>query len=106
MAEKVSRNHYSDFVAHMIRFYISCPDGIPVQGHTRAEVNNWIAAQAVFADLDAEEARLLTDIYRRKNLPFPEAVKLCAKVHCVKENEAWKLVTRVNARIARVRGLV
>lgn len=99
-------NHYVSYVEHMIRFYITCPDRLTIEGHTNAEVNNWMAVQAVWADLEPEEQRLLTDIYRRKTMVFRDAVKLCATTHNVTEGEAWKLLDRVRKRIARMRGLI
>jgi len=100
------RTCYTEYVAHMIRFYIASPESIDVQGHTQAEVKNWMAVQAVFADMDPEDQRLLTDIFRRKSLQFPDAVRVCAIVHERKENDAWKLIAMTNTKIARMRGLI
>lgn len=110
-----SRNHYDLFVAHMIRFYITCPDGFTVENNPdmtrddqhKQQINytNWLAVQRVWCDLDPEEQRLLTDIYRRK-MAFPEAVKLCATTHNIPEADAWKMVYRVGSLIARSRGLI
>ena len=106
MSQNMTRNHYTDFVKHSIRFYITCPDQLDVAGHTAAEVNNWIAVQTVFADLEPEERRFVTDVYRRNKVDFVEAVRTCCKTHEMSENDAWKLLSSVVARIARVRGLV
>lgn len=113
---RTPRNHYTDFVTHAIRFYITCPDGFMVKNapemdrddvrKQRINYANWQSVQDVWCGLEAEEQRLLTDVYRRKTIPFPEAVKICAKVHGVTESDAWKLITRVNGMIARARGLI
>lgn len=106
MAEKTSRNYYTDYVSHMIRFYISRPDGIQVREYSCAEVNNWHAVHAVFSDLDKEEAQLLTDVYRVIAMPFSGAVSMCAYIHDMTENEVWKLIAHTNKRIAERRGLI
>lgn len=117
MAEaRTPRNHYTDFVTHVIRFFITCPDGFMVKSDPdmsreearkqKVNYSNWQAVQDVWCGLEPEEQRLLTDVYRRKTMPFPEAVKVCAKVHGVSESDAWKLITRVNSMIARARGLI
>lgn len=98
--------HCADYVNHMVRFYISTPDGISVQDHTTAEVNNWIAVQSVLCDLDQPQQQFLTDVYSRRVLRFSDAVKVCCRTHNMDERDAWKLIDLVSSRMARVRGLV
>ncbi len=100
------RNHWTEFTNHMIKFFISSPDSINVQEHTKADVKNWMAVQTVWCELETEQQRLLTDIYRRKNIPFAESVKICSSTHQVSEGDAWKLISLVCVRIAKVRGLI
>jgi len=108
MEKKYSRppEHVTDYVNHCIRFYITCPDGILTQDHSKAEINDWVATQMIFSDLDPEESRFLFDVYRRKGRGFSETVKLCAEVHNMTTSDCWKLIDRASVRIARARGLI
>ena len=44
------RCYYTDYVNHMIRFYLSTPEGIDLQKrqYSAASINNWTAVQMVF----------------------------------------------------------
>ena len=59
-----TRCYYTDYVNHMVRFYITCPDVITTAGKRKADIENWMAVQAVFHALKPEEKQVLTDIYK------------------------------------------
>ena len=40
-----TRCYYTEYVNHMIRFYITCPDKLMTGGKRGADIANWIAVQ-------------------------------------------------------------
>ena len=100
-----TRCYYSDYVNHAIRFYLTTPDTLMMQGKRKADVENWMAVQAVFHFLKEDEKRVLTDVYRT-HYRITEAVKMYCQKTGTNEGELWKMITRVSAAIARRRGLI
>lgn len=103
--EKNSRRSYSDYVNHMIRFFLSTPEGLTVTGHTGADVNNWVAVQTIWSDLSAEEQALIRMLYT-SGRPYEETVYGYATEHGLSVQTVWKIITNVTTRIAKVRGLI
>ena len=103
--------YYTDYVNHMIRFYLSTPDGINLmqREYTNASITNWSAVQMVFHRLDPIEADLIRKVFDCGHY-LPKAVDDYCKKNGINPDEGrddiWKVLTRVNAKIARVRGLI
>ena len=110
MTEKVERRiktkcYYTDYVNHMIRFYITCPDTLKLNGKRKADMDNWIAVQATLHGLSAENRQKVVEIYKT-NFNLPKAVdEYCEKTGADKYS-TWILITKVASIIARRRGLV
>lgn len=100
-----TRCFYTEYVNHMIRFYLSCPDLLDVGGKKKADIENWIAVQAVFHALTDSERDLVTAVYRR-NFHLPTAVQAIAEEKHIDPVGLWVILTRTAAAIARRRGLV
>lgn len=105
MSKPNSRCCYTEYVEHMIRFFLAYPAPLRLDGHTAVDANNWIAVQSVFCDLDDKERDLLTDLYTCKITPFREAVAAVCEKRSINPGEAWNLVAVTQRKIARVRGL-
>ena len=59
-----TRYCYTEYVNHMIRFYITCPDSLKMDGKKRVDVENWIVVQGVIHSLPDEEREKVLDVQR------------------------------------------
>lgn len=105
-----TRCYYTDYVNHAIRFYLSTPETLHMEGKRKADMDNWIAVQSVFHMLKPEEKEVLTEVYNA-HYRLPEGVRIyCKKMGYAEDgpewNRIWVLITKVVAAIARKRGLV
>ena len=107
MAEKKfkTRCYYTEYVNHMIRFYLSCPDSLKTDGKRKSDIENWIAVQTVFHCLSNENKAKLKDIFGL-NFNIEKAVNAYCEKTGADKYATWVLVTKVSAMIARRRGLV
>lgn len=102
-----TRCYYTDYVQHMIRFYLSTPDGIDLREkqYSSASITNWSAVQMVFHRLDPVDSDLVKKVFSLGHY-LPKAVEDYCRLNNSDPDDVWKVITRVNAKIARVRGLV
>ena len=100
-----TRCYYTDYVNHAIRFYLTCPDVLMTSGKRKADIDNWMAVQAVFHNLKEDDRQKLTDIYRTHHR-LSEGVRIYCEKTGANEHKTWLLITKVCAAIARRRGLV
>lgn len=107
MFEKTNgcRRSYSEYVNHMIRFFLKTTDGLTVDGHTQADVTNWLAVQAVWCELTADEQALIREMYT-SNRRYEDTVQEYAHSRGVNPKSIWKRLTDITFQIARLRGLV
>ena len=100
--------YYTDYVNHMIRFYFSTPGGLDLLAnkYSSASINNWNSVQLVFLHLKADEFDKIRAVYLDYCHHLPRAVELYCEKTGTDINEMWKLITKVTAKIARVRGLM
>ena len=103
-----TRCYYTDYVNHMIRFYLSTPTGLDLQKrqYTSASVNNWSSVQLVFNRMDEKDAELMREVFACDHY-LPKAVEAYCKQKGIDDPDVvWRVITRVSAKIARVRGLM
>ena len=102
-----TRCYYTDYVNHMIRFYLSTPDGISLQEkkYSSASIENWIAVQTVFHRLEDTDKELVKGVHACGHY-LPKAVDAYCQKTGANADDVWRVLTRVNAKIARVRDLV
>ncbi len=100
-----TRCYYTDYVNHAIRFYLSTPESLQMDGKRKADLENWMAVQAVFHFLSDEQRQVLTEVYRL-NHRLPEGVRMYCDKTGADDKKIWLLITKVNAAIAKRRGLV
>ena len=110
MTEKVERRiktrcYYTEYVNHMIRFYITCPETLKLAGKRKADMENWIAVQATFHGLSPENSQKVIDIYQT-HYNLPKAVDMYCEKTGADKMATWILLTKVASIIARRRGLV
>lgn len=101
-----TRCYYTDYVNHMIRFYLSIPNGMDLnaKAYTNVDVDNWLAVQLVFSRLSQDDLNRVRDVFRI-SFNLPKAVDEYAQEKQVPVEEVWRTITKVTAKIARVRGL-
>ena len=106
-----TRCYYTDYVNHMIRFYLSTPGGLDLQkrDYSASSIANWSAVQMVFNRMGADDKKLVIDVFGCGHY-LPKAVDDYCKKHGIDTDEGkddvWKVLSRINAKIARVRGLM
>ena len=103
--KKKTRYYYSEYVNHMVRFYLTCPDAIKTDGKRRADIENWIAVQGVMHDLPDDEREKVLSVYRT-HYNLPKAVDMYCQKTGAEQLDIWAMLTRVAGMIARRRGLV
>lgn len=99
-----TRCYYTDYVNHMVRFYITCPDSVQVQGKRRADIENWVAVQGALRVLIPEDRERVLAVYKT-HYNLPKAVDMYCSETGADPDSIWKLITKVSSIIARRRGL-
>lgn len=90
---------YTDYVRHCLRFYARYPDRIC---KNEIEYNNWSACQRA---LEHEKyAPIIVSIFSAYT-PVESAIQSEADKCGVTENQIWKLVSRIEEKVAVERGL-
>ena len=99
--------YYTDYVNHMIRFYLSTPNGLDLQKrqYSQASVENWSAVQLVFHRMGADDKSIVKDVFGCGHY-LPKAVDAYCEKTGANADDVWRVLTRINAKIARVRGLM
>ena len=99
-----TRCYYTDYVNHAIRFYLTCPEVLQTAGKRKADIDNWMAVQAVFYRLPDDDKQVLREVYTAHHR-VTEGVRMFCEKTGTDERKIWILITRVSAAIARRRGL-
>lgn len=107
MTKLKTRCYYTDYVNHMIRFYLSTPDGINLRAreYSSASIANWTSVQMVFHKMDPADAAMVRDVFGCGHF-LPKAVETYCEKTGTDVDTVWKVLTKVSAKIARVRGLM
>ena len=100
-----TRCYYTEYVNHMIRFYLTTPETLKTDGKRSADIANWLAVQAGLRKLNEEHRQQVIEVYR-KDYRLPKAVELYCQENELDEYQVWKLLTKASSIIARERGLI
>ena len=100
-----TRCYYTDYVNHMIRFYLSTPDTLQMQGKRKSDIENWIAVQDVWHRLGTDDKDILENVYKL-HYRVSEGVRMYCEKTGADTYKTWVLVTKTSAAIAKRRGLV
>jgi hypothetical protein len=72
---------------------------------TESDKKNWIACENALKDFSDEDRELLLTIYREGDT-IPDNVYQLAKEKHIKQDTLWKLISELEHRVAKRRGLV
>ena len=102
-----TRCYYTDYVNHMIRFYLSTPDGLDLQKrqYSASSIANWSAVQMVFNRMGTDDKELVMGVFGCGHY-LPKAVDEYCKKTGTDSDSVYRVLSRINAKIARVRGLM
>ena len=100
-----TRYYYTEYVNHMIRFYITCPEVLQVQGKSMVDVKNWCAVQSSFRSLPEPDRDRVIAIYKT-HYNLPKAVDLYCERTGEDKTATWVLLTKACSMVAKRRGLI
>lgn len=100
-----TRCYYTDYVTHMIRFYLSTPETLHMEGKRKADIENWIAVQDVWRKLGTNDKKILEQIYKAHHR-LAEGVRMYCDETGADNFKIWVLITKTCSSIAKRRGLV
>ena len=100
-----TRCYYTDYVNHAVRFYLSTPETLQMDGKRKADIDNWVSVQAVFHCLSDENRQVLTEIYKTHH-HLSEGVRIYCEKTGADPLKIWVLITKTASAIAKRRGLV
>jgi len=99
-----TRCYYTDYVSHAIRFYLSTPETLHMEGKRKADIDNWLAVQDVWRKLRDDEKKVLETIYKTHKVG--EGVRKYCSETGADTLKIWTLVTKTCSAIAKRRGLI
>ena len=99
------KRYYTDYVTHMIRFYLSTPETLKTEGKRKVDIENWVAVQSVWHRLGADDKKVLEQIFTI-TYRIPESVRVYCDKTGADYDSVGLLVKRTCAAIARNRGLI
>jgi hypothetical protein len=100
-----TRCYYTDFVNHMIRFYLSTPETLKMDGKRKADIDNWLAVQDVWRKLGTDDRNIMEQIYKA-HYRVPEGVRMYCENTGADSYKSWMLLTKTCYAIAKRRGLI
>lgn len=98
----MSKPFYSDYVTHMLRYYAR---------HDKKYYNNeisrinWCTCDTVLKTLPTQDRSILMEVYWEKDT-LADNICLVSRLNGLPQNTIWTLVRRVEAKIAKARGLI
>ena len=72
---------------------------------TEADVLNWKACQRAISEFSSEEQEILRFVYREKGT-IVDNVNRISKTKKMNQDSVWKLITRLERKVAKIRGLI
>lgn len=96
------RTFYSDYVNHCLRFYARHPQPT---FKSDADKKNWISCDNAFKTFKDNEREMLITIYREGDT-IPDNVYQMSKKLDLKQDTIWKLITELERKVAKKRGLI
>lgn len=100
-----TRCYYTEYVNHMIRFYMTTPETLSMDGKRNADIANWLAVQDVMRNIKPEDKEKVLRIYSL-DFRLPKAVDMYCEETGADKTDVWRVLTKVLSLIARKRGLV
>lgn len=97
----MARSHYTEYVNHCMRFYTR--HAKPVGQSTDAL--NWLSCEKALATFSPADREILTFVYRERDT-ISYNVYTIAKEKGIKQNRVWDMMTTLELKIAKIRGLI
>lgn len=96
------KTFYSDYVNHCLRFYSRHTDP---EFRSEADKLNWLACKEALAEFNEKDRETLTTIFREGDT-IPDNVYQMAKSLNTKQDGIWRLVSDLERKVAKKRGLI
>lgn len=97
------RTFYSEYVNHCLRFYSRYPK--PNRFRSEADKKNWQACDNALKGFSDADRDMLITIYREGDT-IPDNVYQMAKKLNIEQDNIWKLITELERKVAKRRGLI
>lgn len=101
----IKRRPYLEYVNHMLRFFFTTPTSLQCEGHTKADIDNWLAVQKTLAFSTEITRELIQSLYT-SGKTFEETVEEFSVKHNIPKDHVWGIYTAFSFAVARERGLV
>lgn len=96
------RAFYSDYVNHCLRFYARHSRPI---FHSEADKKNWNACDSALKSFTDSDRDMLLSIYAEGDT-IPDNVYQMAKSKGIKQDTIWKLISELERKVAKRRGII
>ena len=97
----MARAHYTEYVNHCMRFYTRHAQ----PSEQSADALNWQSCEKALTTFSPADREILTFVYREKDT-IPDNVYAIAKEKGIKQNRVWDMMTTLELKIAKIRGLI
>lgn len=98
----MSKPYYSDYVTHMLRYYARHDKKY---SDNKISKLNWIVCDTVLETLSTKDRSILMEVYWEKDT-LADNIYQVSRQSGLPQNNIWTLVRSVEAKIAKVRGLI
>ena len=99
----MSRNHYSDYVRHALRFYTR--NTSLTRFRSEVDKTNWCACDSVIKEFDYPWREIFTDIYSGYDT-IADNVYTASQEYTIDQNLIWDMMRAIEREIAQKRGLI
>lgn len=98
----MSKPFYSDYVTHMLRYYARYD-----KKYSDNEISkqNWNVCHSVLKTLPIKDRSILMDVYWESDT-LADSIYQVSRQNGISQNNIWTLIRSVEAKIAKVRGLI
>lgn len=106
---RFGKKFYSDMVAHMIRYYLTTPEGLDVTPENRPspfDVGSWISVQSVWHTMSDADRVLLTEWATADGYKPMLAVQKVVGTDPEQVRMAWERIQHYTWLIAKQRGFI
>ena len=99
------KRHYSDYVRHCLRQYVSTIEvGTSPKFKNAVEKADWFACNAVAVNLDPQELALVIELYGPGDT-IPDKIYHISKSRRIPQSYLWTMVDDLEYKVAKNRGL-
>ena len=98
----MSRSFYSGYVQHCMRFYVRCPKPV---FYNDVGQQNWKACERALKGFSEWAKDVLTAVYSNGDT-LADSVYQVSKNRGVEQDKVWKLIRKLERKVAKERGLI